>query len=645
MSWIQKLYETYEANKELAGRIVSEGSPILLPICHTTQRAHITVVLDGNGNYKRAILVTPEDSRTIIPCTEKSAFRSGSKPHNHPFADSLQYVAGDFLDFGGSVTSGFSKDPQEPHRSYCEELKTWCDSEFAHKKVKSVLAYIQHGTLIHDLTKHGVLYLDEDGLLLDAWSKDDKENIPELFRVIGNDQPQSKALIRWAVEIPGELQSELWKDESVYDSWINYYIANQTLKDICYVTGEIGNLAQGHPAKLRNQGDSAKLISTNDSSGYTYRGRFKEAPEAAGVSFEVTQKAHNALRWLIEKQGVKSSDLAILTWAAEGTTPPNPVEDTAAFMAEGADEHVFYTADEFSEDLRKSLYGYRKQLGSTKNIMIMMMDSATPGRLSIRLYREMLPESFVQRIENWHLKTSWVHRYRASKWTDEVKDSVPVEYVSAPSAFDMAEAIYGKRIDDNLRKKALERIVRCILDGQKIPADMMESVVRRACNPMGMETRWEWMKALTIACAMYRNVHEREGYALALEEKRKTRDYLYGRLLALADSLEEWALREGGENRQTNAQRLMQRFSERPFSTWRNIELSLAPYKARLGGKGKGLTNRISEVMGLFDSEDFVSDKKLSGEFLLGYHCQKRALWKQEEVSQEQNEMSEGSDL
>lgn len=109
---------------------------------------------------------------------------------------------------------------------------------------------------------------------------------------------------------------------------------------------------------------------------------------------------------------------------------------------------------------------------------------------------------------------------------------------------------------------------------------------------------------------------------MALDLNRKTRDYLYGRLLALADSLEEWALNEARENRSTNAARLMQRFAERPYSTWRTIELALTPYKARLGGKSKKRQRMIDEVIALFDGKDFTYDKPLSGEFLLGYHCQ-----------------------
>lgn len=33
--------------------------------------------------------------------------------------------------------------------------------------------------------------------------------------------------------------------------------------------------------------------------------------------------------------------------------------------------------------------------------------------------------------------------------------------------------------------------------------------------------------------------------------------------------------------------------------------------------------NEISTIMNRFDRDEFVRDDKLSGEFLLGYHCQK----------------------
>ena len=117
---------------------------------------------------------------------------------------------------------------------------------------------------------------------------------------------------------------------------------------------------------------------------------------------------------------------------------------------------------------------------------------------------------------------------------------------------------------------------------------------------------------------------------MALERDRKTRDYLYGRLLALAEHLESRALYVAGEKRETNAGKLMQRFAERPYSTWLTIETSLTPYKVRLRAKRSKFLYNVETEMDLvfksFNTDDYISDKRLTGEFLLGYHCQRAEL-------------------
>ena len=115
---------------------------------------------------------------------------------------------------------------------------------------------------------------------------------------------------------------------------------------------------------------------------------------------------------------------------------------------------------------------------------------------------------------------------------------------------------------------------------------------------------------------------------MALDENNCNRDYLYGRLLAVAENLESLALYVGGEkNRATTAERYMQRFAERPFSTWRNIELALVPYMDRLRKNRAGFlatrSKELSTIVDCFNRDEFVLDEKLSGEFLLGYHSQK----------------------
>lgn len=101
MSWIEKLYKTYENNTVSIGK----GEISLLPLCHTTQNAQVTIVIDGDGNFIRAFVVPKSDSRTIIPATEESAGRT-SGIVAHPLCDKLQYVAADYGCFVGDKDSG-----------------------------------------------------------------------------------------------------------------------------------------------------------------------------------------------------------------------------------------------------------------------------------------------------------------------------------------------------------------------------------------------------------------------------------------------------------------------------------------------------------------------------------------------------------
>ena len=66
--------------------------------------------------------------------------------------------------------------------------------------------------------------------------------------------------------------------------------------------------------KIRNEGDGAKLISANDKENYTFRGRFIDKEQAFAIGAETSQKAHNALKWLIRKQGHSFDTLSMITW-------------------------------------------------------------------------------------------------------------------------------------------------------------------------------------------------------------------------------------------------------------------------------------------------------------------------------------------
>ena len=635
MSWIQKLYETYNNCLSNVGYSDQEGERPLLPICHSTTQAHVEIVISKDGNFRRAnIIFDKNDMTTIIPCTESSASRAGSKPENHPLCDKLQYVAGDFGKNGGTVTSGFSKDSDEPHRNYVQMLTDWNQSKFGHPKTEAILRYVKKKSVVKDLVEQKILFVDKGKFLEKSQVIRDK-NAKDIFSILNS---QEDAFIRWIVESPDVEETKTWEDKSLWNSWINYYLSSKEKEPMCFVSGEDAILTGNHPKYIRREGDGAKLISSNDTSGFTYRGRFLTDDQAVNVGLEVSQKAHFALSWLISRQGYRKDDLAIVAWATSGVEIPSPTDDT--FSVLGVDNLVSDqapradTGQDVAIKFKKKIAGYGKEIGDTTDIVVMGLDSASPGRLSITYYRELTGSDFLQRIEDWHTSCAWLHSYKSITVQDE-KTGRPkqkfIPFVGAPSPSDIAEAAYsvnrgGKlEVDDKLRKTTVQRILPCIVDGQPIPRDLVESAVRRASNRVGLED-WQWNKVLTIACALFKKHNRKEIYDMALDLNRKTRDYLYGRLLALAESLEEWALNKAGEDRPTNAARLMQRFSEHPYSTWRTIELALTPYKARLGGKSKKRQRLIDDVVASFENGDFTSDKRLSGEFLLGYHCQREFL-------------------
>jgi CRISPR-associated protein Csd1 len=399
------------------------------------------------------------------------------------------------------------------------------------------------------------------------------------------------------------------------------------------VTGETTALAASHPKRLRHGADGAKLISSNDHSGYTFRGRVDLPKQAYSVGWVVTQKAHSALRWLIARQGYRdnASGQVFVAWAVGGKNIPDPFQNTAhLFQVAGVDnteQDAQYAGDagqHFALRLNKAISGYRAKLGDADDVVVIGLDSATPGRMAITYYRELTGSEFLERVVEWHAGCSWFQNYPKEN-----------HFVGAPAPREIAEAAYGhgRRLDDKLRKSTVERLLPCIVDGRPLPRDVVEASVRRTCNRAGTK-KWEWEKCLGIACALVRGSSKEENYQMSLEENRTTRDYLFGRLLAIADNTEQRALHLAKEQRDTNAAKLMQRFADHPCSTWRSIELALTPYRTRLRtNRPAVLLEReklLDAVFRMFRREDFVSDSKLSGEFLLGYHCQRAALWTKE---------------
>ncbi len=619
MNWMEALYNTYEICSR-DPRTLHEHVP-LVPICHTTVQAHVEVKIDGTGSFVGAEAIPKSEQTTIIPCTESSAGRTSGVVPN-PLCDKMMYVAGDLSQYTDDAKGRF----KEAFDGYIELLSRWCnDGRPSNEDVCTVLDYVRKGHLVADLVSAGVMVLGEDGNLA---TKSECPDAP-LFSISKIADDQSSAFVRWVV-VSNRIEPRLYENAEVRRSWISYYTSNLGNEGLCFLTGTIVPLAKNNPSKIRNAGDKAKLLSSNDSSGFTFRGRFENSEQAYGIGYEATQKIHSALRWLIGRQGYIEGDLCIVSWTEDGELVCSPTQDFSDILA--IDDDRAFTGQNAALALNKRIAGYNSRI-IEKNVNIMAMDAATPGRLSVIMYRRTLGADFIQRLESWHTMCSWVHDY-ASKEVDGKR--VKIRFIGAPSPRDIAKSAYGEKADAKIIAHAVKRILPCILDGTDIPRDIVDSCVRRASNPVSLE-KWEWKKTLSIACSVFKG-YKGGIYEMTLEKERKSRDYLYGRLLAIADLLERTALRDAEKDRQTTAIRLMQRFSEFPYSTWKDIELALIPYMARLGVKSNYYMSKISEIMDMFEGDDFRDNTKLDGEFLLAYHCQIEDHFRKKEETKEKEE-------
>lgn len=656
MSWMQKLYRTYESILEQG--VIDDTEP-LTPVGHTIQNAHIVIVIDGQGNFQTARVMPPKTA-ILLPATESSENRtSGEAPH--PLADKIQYVAKDYANYGGEKKAYFD--------GYLKQLKAWCESPFTHPKVQAVLNYVTKGQVVANLVEAGIFQLDLDGKVLNKWETEG--DAPPIFSVLPKTKGEiefGSALVCWQVEIAGDVHSQTWTDKTIQQSWTDYAASEKAEKGFCLVQGEETIISTMHPAKLRHTGDKAKLISSNDTAGYTFRGRFATAEEAVSVSADVSVKAHSALRWLISRQGIQNGDQVTVAWAISGKPVPSPIKDISSEIdwdnldisaVENPDEITTQRLSENTEPspdwsvnigraaaqiIKKKLHGYQAELKAHEQISLIMLDSATPGRMALTYYQEFLPADYFANLDAWIDDFSWYQRYSIEVPNGKKTDKRTQWRFVPPSPYSIADAVYGKSLSDTLKKQLYTRLLPVIAGGTSvpIPEDLVRQSFQVACNPFanhrledGEKIRSaNWQRNIGVACALYKgwlarhhDLSKRRIYPMSLDTENRSRDYLYGRLLAVAENTESYALYLAGEKRSTTAERYMQRFAEHPFATWRNIELALKPYQERLRNNGKDTgAQAISEIMELFATDDFTCDDKLSGEFLLGYHCQKMEI-------------------
>ncbi len=629
MAWLKTLAETYDVYADLAGKEEND-QPVLLPVFHSTFNAQIEVTIDGQGNFRDARrLEKGKDVVTIIPVTEDSATRSsGNTPH--PLCDKLCYIAGDY-----TIYTGDNK--QENYEKYMEQLKRWAQSEESHPMVEAIYHYLEKKSLIRDLVEKGTLELDENGKLSD--------------QVKLHNQEQSKANVRFLVYGDDMFEeSAVWKNQTLYQKYIQYCRKQSRDVDLCYATGERLTCTDKHPAKIRNSGDKAKLISANDSDGFTYRGRFAAKDQAYAVGYDVSQKAHNALRWLIQKQGYTRDESAFVCWMVNRDMPlPDLMKDSVNAMSsigelefeddwmemeESDASKARDTGKYVAEQLNRAILGYAGKIMVDDRVAMISLDAATTGRLSIVYYDEMGGKEYIDAVLHWQEHCKWRRTIRLEHISDGKKK---LTLACTPAPRDMALAAFGVQrsewleADSKVIRATVKRLLPCITKrGVKIPRDIIKAAARRASMPESMGSFVWWNDVLCVVCAMIRYNYEEGEKTMGnfLSDNKDDRNVLFGRLLAIYDYMEQRAMFERDENgaykdqRTTNAKRYWNAFSSRPAKTSQTIRQNLISYEKKLSDYERKKFDEWTEEIMVCLAEHGYDNTALSELYLPGYYLQ-----------------------
>lgn len=607
MSWASKLLETYDICQSEVGKESETG--MLLPLSHLTTKAQIEVVLDENGKFIHAIEIPNDDAVTVIPVTEDSASRSsGITPH--PLHDKLIYISKDYAEYTGKRN--------DPHvLAHQSLLKQWIDSSYTHSSIIPIYQYLEQGTLISDLISCDILKLN--GEQLDKKYKIQKTVV------------QTEAFVRFKIRGIQKRIVEPWCDKMLFDAYHNFYTSQHTDEDLCYITGKMMYCTEKHPAKLRQGKDKAKLISTNDANGFTYRGRFVSKKEAISVGYETSQKIHNALRWLIQKQAYKQNGQTILVWNAHCDN---------IMTAFALDESLFPalpdkvdTEEDYAQRVNKAIDGYRQNISDhNDNIVIMAMDAATIGRFSITYYQEIDASTYYKHLQNWFTYCSWPQYSKADHMSD-VMTPIPREIISC--AYGTLRGAFFE-VDDQLMTLQMGRLLPCISEGKPIPDDFIIRL-NNQIKTMSTNTKYNWNKCIGILCAVFKKYcYDREGvnWSVNIMENKKLAKsnipYLLGRILAIYDAIEQYALNIQKEDRPTNAMRLYAPFQEHPFVTLTTLDKKIRPYVEKLGRKCDYLLSMkqdlMEELYTEMDIEAVEHIQNLNAYFVIGFDCQRNEI-------------------
>lgn len=657
MSVLTALYHTYNTalNNNMVDRTdLLQQETVLLPIYHTSRKSTgsndmIEVTISEKAKFIKAEWI-PKDQIVIFPVTENSIIKAGKVIAPHPLCDELSYLSKEI-------------DP-EKHKEYVNVQSDWISYvEDGHDNglLRIINEYLSHETILEDCISSLFYGMDYE------WSKD-YSVIMKSGEKTEKTVHMDKAFVTFQVETELSTKENLSvsTDCEIHQNYINYVRDRNSYKpqEKCDISNEMTYCVSRHRGLMGN----AKLISISNHNE-TYFGRFDNGEEIVHIGYEVSQKIHLMLKYLMEndKNRRKIGDSCVLiNWFSDDignneqvdlTTTISPYDDLEEEPEESSSPRTL--GDKVSSAINDYLTGKGGKVNPEGKFYIMILDKISNGRISIKYFRELPKSDFFERVQDWYHTTNWFFFNNQTKQVTR----------QTPSLLRYADTIFGLESDrgfvecknSKLRTKTVERLLPCILDHKKISIDLKNRMLENLRNRNSYDKTWN--SVLAVGCSIFKkyliDYQNKKEVSEMLDTSKQDRNYLYGRLLAVYEKLEQDVLSskisesEDRNKRATNAERLWTAYTRMPDRTLKILEDKVRPYKERLIKNNYGLArfydNIITEIMCLIrEDENYEKEKNraLNEDFVFGYYAQKQDFYTKKEnkkLGQDNNQIEGGN--
>lgn len=618
MSLLTALLDSYDYALEnnMVGKPDHFGN-ILLPMYYNSMKSNgkniIELLLSKESDLLEA-RVLPEGETIQFPVTEDSVARSsGVAPH--PLVDSASYVI---------------QDGEKRSAAYMEQMENWLAYD-ANDYVKIIRDFLK---------KPGMLDAIKEKI------KDSEEDEEKKSKKSAASIDFEKVFFTFSIEnyegMKNVSVSENAALQGRYKAYVEYLNANDPEKEkiTCNLSGKEDYLCIKHQPLM----GTARLVSQITANDENYRGRFTTADQSIKIGIETSQKIHLMAKYLLSGQGTRrwlGEQANMVSWFSDDLSNAaefNPTKSAEvassvknrllALKQEKSDASMI--ADEMTEDIVKSFTSGKRMFSDDATYYIAIFDKISNGRVAAKYFRSLSASRLKENLVAWQEKYHW--------WgfSNENRDK---EFTPSPRR--MVLAAYGVERDGMLEiakndflKNQYQNIVTALVEGRAVPRNFEKALAVNIRHRQNYDKTW--MEVLFCALAVLK---DKGGIKDPMLNRENTdRSYLFGRLLASFEYLEESTFGEKDE-RSTNAEKMWTSYTNHPATMMLRLRNLMKPYERKLERSDKPLkraaffnaTREIREATNLlhesYDMDSVEVNRPLDYGFIFGYEAQRQAFY------------------